>query len=418
MYKRFLFYSIILVVILTGCTNTNELTNKAPVIISIKNDVSVEEGKSITLTMDLVEAQDEDVENLTLIVLEGENYSLSGTTVTPAEGFFGTLSVPLVVSDGELNSDESFISIVVLEKINKAPVLVKTFSDVVPKGKSITLTLSHVEFYDEDSDDLSLIVHEGENYSLNGTTVAPSEKFTGQLYVPVQISDGELQSHIDTVVLKVKNMDLYPLITGAWWEYSTSEPYADTGRTTRYEILNSIDIMIEGEAKSVYRTRWDNSDEYGLIYLMSSDNEGTKLHGAYTNSDTLLSTQFILRNPIMLNKSWNHLPLIYNITVSELFQGTEQTTTCTDTSVYITVPAGVFKCIEFTTDNTLSYTRAADNIVSFNSAQFPMSQPVRAFNNRITEKKYYAEGVGLVKVIILQDDEIVLTTGLTTYSLE
>lgn len=51
-----------------------------------------------------------DVDNIypsgfTLTALAGANYSLVGNTVTPALNFFGTLSVPVKVNDGGLDSD-------------------------------------------------------------------------------------------------------------------------------------------------------------------------------------------------------------------------------------------------------------------------------------------------------------------------
>lgn len=99
-----------------------DLTNTANVIVTITpvndtpvltavTDKSINKGENITLTMDDVVATDVDGDDLSLVIAPGENYTVSGNTITPASGFTGTLSVGISVTDGELTSNVMVMSI-------------------------------------------------------------------------------------------------------------------------------------------------------------------------------------------------------------------------------------------------------------------------------------------------------------------
>lgn len=93
--------------------------NKAPIIISQFNDLSTSENAAITIELEdlLVEDVDNDYPaDFTLVIVGADNYSISENMVTPNEGFIGVLSVPVMVNDGELNSEEFLISIEVTER--------------------------------------------------------------------------------------------------------------------------------------------------------------------------------------------------------------------------------------------------------------------------------------------------------------
>lgn len=73
--------------------------NNAPVLTAVK-DTSIMGNTPVTLSIDDVTASDSDGDPLTLIVYEGDNYTFSGTTVTPETDYTGTLLVPVAVTDG------------------------------------------------------------------------------------------------------------------------------------------------------------------------------------------------------------------------------------------------------------------------------------------------------------------------------
>src|SRR5687768_3870730 len=71
--------------------------------------VSVPEEQSVTLAVENLiiefeeepDATDEEDGPLSLQVFPGDNYTVTGSTITPGINFNGTLSVPVTVSDGE-----------------------------------------------------------------------------------------------------------------------------------------------------------------------------------------------------------------------------------------------------------------------------------------------------------------------------
>ncbi len=79
------------------------MPNVPPEVIS-QLELSVPAGQSLQLRVGHFEIEDPDSSVFTLHPQAGDNYSLSGQLLTPAPGFVGTLTVPLMVSDGRANS--------------------------------------------------------------------------------------------------------------------------------------------------------------------------------------------------------------------------------------------------------------------------------------------------------------------------
>ena len=93
--------------------------NQAPTITA-QQPLSLLEDNPLTLsTADLI-FSDPDSDTFTLVLDPGSNYTLSGTTVTPDLDFFGTLTVPARVSDGETESTTFNLSLTV-QAVNDAP---------------------------------------------------------------------------------------------------------------------------------------------------------------------------------------------------------------------------------------------------------------------------------------------------------
>src|SRR5690606_17537206 len=80
--------------------------NDAPMIIG-QLPLSTSEEQSVTLELSHLVVVDPDnpyPAGFSLLVSPGEHYELSGTTVTPALDFAGTLIIPVRVNDGINNS--------------------------------------------------------------------------------------------------------------------------------------------------------------------------------------------------------------------------------------------------------------------------------------------------------------------------
>ena len=186
--------------------------NDAPVLNAVSTHV-LPEDESISLSMYDVAATDVDnaQDELLLIVYEGENYTVNGTTVTPAENYHGTLNVPLAVSDGELTSNQMVMEITV-NSVNDAPVLTAVSYIEMFEDESITLTLAYVTATDAEGDELSLVIANGDNYTVNGNTITPDADFHGTLNVPIAVSDGELTSNLMAMEITVHNVYDAPVL--------------------------------------------------------------------------------------------------------------------------------------------------------------------------------------------------------------
>ena len=110
---------------------------------------------------------------------------------TPSDTTAANLT--LVVSDGFGGQDTESISITV-SSANEPPVITGQKVTVTTKqNTAVTLSLDMLEVSDPDTpaDQLTLIVLAGSNYSKNGNTITPDTDFTGDLTVPVRVSDGD-----------------------------------------------------------------------------------------------------------------------------------------------------------------------------------------------------------------------------------
>jgi hypothetical protein len=114
---------------------TVQNVNDAPVI-SGQAPLSTGENQPITLN----------VGQLTIRILSSENtnYNVSGQTITPAPGFNGTLSVPVVVSDGPANSNFFNVQIEVTP-VNDVPVITGQQALSMPEASSISLVIENLK---------------------------------------------------------------------------------------------------------------------------------------------------------------------------------------------------------------------------------------------------------------------------------
>jgi hypothetical protein len=91
-----------------------KVDNTAPVLTAV-NDTTIEENTSLVLLLDDVTVTDAEDDVLSLLITEGDNYSVSGDTIIPNTDYVGTLSVGISVSDGELTSEVLYMTVTVKE---------------------------------------------------------------------------------------------------------------------------------------------------------------------------------------------------------------------------------------------------------------------------------------------------------------
>ena len=228
-------------------SNGDRANRQIIIIVHSDNDIPVITGQTslstpeeTSLIIALSHFTVTDIDNIypddfTLSVLEGENYSVSGTEITPDADFNGELSVPVSVNDGE-DESESFTCNITVTAVNDPPVITGQETIAVNEDESYTITPEDVQVTDPDNiwpDDFTLISGEGENYTLEGNNVRPDENFHGELTVPVKISDGTDESETFQLIINVGEVNDPPEITD--WTPSADTLRIKIGETVSFE---------------------------------------------------------------------------------------------------------------------------------------------------------------------------------------
>ncbi|SEW39387.1 Por secretion system C-terminal sorting domain-containing protein, partial [Roseivirga pacifica] len=192
--------------------------NDAPILESFEATVNTEEDTSFELSIDQFTATDVDNDfpnDHALVIQEGEDYTFDGLTITPAQDFFGTLAVNVIIQDTDQANSAVFEASVSVTAVNDAPIIEgTTLNTTIDSETSVEITLADLTVTDVDNDyptDFTLTVQEGDNYTLNGTTVTPTIDFVGSLAVNVSVNDGETNSNtfeIAFTVTEVTSIDL------------------------------------------------------------------------------------------------------------------------------------------------------------------------------------------------------------------
>jgi gliding motility-associated-like protein len=192
--------------------------NDAPQIIG-QVPISVGESQPVTLTLSHLTVFDPDNSyptGFSMFVLAGANYSVSGTTVTPAANFSGALQVGVFVSDGSAMSAVYNVQILV-NSVNDPPVITGQSSITSPEDQAFTVQLSHLTVSDPDNTypaDFTLQVLSGTNYTFSGNTVTPATNFNGTLTVQVSVNDGIINSAPFGLQVQITAVNDAPVITG------------------------------------------------------------------------------------------------------------------------------------------------------------------------------------------------------------
>ena len=170
---------------------TVSVLDNTPVITG-QSTLTVNEDTSLTLSIADLTVVDADSDSFTLTVGSGDNYSVAGTTITPATDFYGTLTVPVTADDGQSESDSYDLTITV-SPVNDAPVLSGS------PGTSVFYTSSYSASFnavDVDNTDLSYSVISQHDWlsidNAGNLTGSPTVADIGEQSVTVSVSDGDL----------------------------------------------------------------------------------------------------------------------------------------------------------------------------------------------------------------------------------
>ncbi len=215
-------------------------TNKAPVITA-QGPLSTAEDTALTLKVTDFTIDDPDnnyPDDFTLTVLPGDNYEVSGTTITPAPDFDGVLNVPVRVSDGSLNSPV-FNTHVTIIPANDPPVITAQSPNPITATEDtpFSILLSNLVIEDPDNTTFTMAVLEGTNYTFSGNTITPAPDYNGPLTVNVRVNDGTVNSAPFGVAVTVAPVNDPPVITG-------QNPYPLSGTQNTSFPINLSNLVI------------------------------------------------------------------------------------------------------------------------------------------------------------------------------
>ena len=181
--------------------------------------ISINQGQSVTVDFNQLTVTDPDnsyPSGFTLTVYDGANYTVNGTTVTPAPNFSGNLKVPVSVNDGQAESNRFDLKIEV--KVQPiAPTITGQQPLTVNEDQSIVIKLTDLTVVDPDNkfpQDFTLAISPGAQYTLNGSTVIPEKNYAGPLSVMVSVNDGANDSPPFDLQIFVAPVNDSPVITG------------------------------------------------------------------------------------------------------------------------------------------------------------------------------------------------------------
>lgn len=202
-----------------ACINAyGQFGNDRPDIVAHR-ELNSNEDEPITLQLTdltVIDRDDTYPDDFTLTVYEGDNYSVSGTTVTPEKNFSGNLRARVSVNDGQAES-RRFSMWIFVRPVNDPPEITGQETLVTNEEEAFTLRLAHLKVNDPDDnypDGFSLEVLQGSNYSTSGHNILPAKDFTGELSVQVRVNDGESNSNVFNLQLQVNPVNDAPVITG------------------------------------------------------------------------------------------------------------------------------------------------------------------------------------------------------------
>lgn len=189
-----------------------------PPVITGQQPLVTNEDTPLTIRVGDLIIQDPDngPADMQLRLFGGANYTLSGTTVRPAENYFGTLTVPAIVNDGRVDSDRFSLKVTV-RSVNDRPVIVSQTPVTINEDTNFGFNLGLLSVTDPDDvypDDFGFTLAAGQNYTVRGDQIRPRADFSGTLTVGVTVNDGTTDSASFPFKITVREINDAPAITG------------------------------------------------------------------------------------------------------------------------------------------------------------------------------------------------------------
>lgn len=323
-----------------------------------------------------------------------------------------------------------------LEGDKDAPHILSIVSSVtISKNTSLAVTLEYMEVFDLNGDALSLIVHAGENYTVEGPVILPLLEYVGDLKVPVQLLDSTgLYSAVDTLCVTVSEEDIIPILPlehGALWDYSDSFFVVDSVSTSTLLCQKQLPFGKIDPSSNLFTLTWERGNIQSVSYLYENRPLGLYQVGAISAVDTLIiereamgpfignekTGQYKFRYPALPTEEWEYFPIQVKETSGFLYQNSlpVKMKVISD-NVFVTVPAGVYECMQY----EYSYERAQSRKDISNEECGLFSQlggQIRNTESTIRVVLYYSPGIGCVQSETHAGNRLVVKKVLRSYKL-
>ena len=256
----------------TLTTYMNVLSVKDLMQITAVDDITIPEDGSAVLDLSIVDYINVDNEpNVELIIKDGANFSVQGTTVIPSSNFNGNLDLVVALFDG-VDTSASFIKEVVVTSINDAPVINQTSALEVVENTNFIITSDMIQYTDVENDPIAeILIGDGTNYSVNATTISPATDFVGDLVVPIAISDGvDTSAFYNATVVVLKDTAIQKNQVPVVHNIPVLKAYKDSSFTITIDMIMYSDVENDSIVSIVIR----GGDNYTVNGSTITPNKG------------------------------------------------------------------------------------------------------------------------------------------------
>ena len=195
---------------------------------------------------------------MTLTILAGNNYTLSGNTVIPAANYYGTLAINVQVNDGIADSN-IFAVTAEVNPINDAPVI--NSASAITTDEDVTIVISRAQFditdVDNDISELVLTLQQGDGYQTDGNRLIPAQDFSGTINAAIIVSDLTDSSDPFNFTVTVNGLNDAPQLG------SVANITIDEDTST---IISISDLTIEDPDSDAFTLMFLENDNIDLSY--------------------------------------------------------------------------------------------------------------------------------------------------------
>ena len=254
------------------------------------NDSDEDVGQALTAVIEVMTSNGYlDRSDTTEVELNDE---IDGTFIyIPYENYFGEDYFQYTAFDKWAKSNITRVPITIIP-VNDAPQITGQLDLETDEEVSITIELSDIIFNDVDNEieDISFALFDGENYQVEDHTILPDLHYFDLLFVPVQLFDGQDSSEVDTLSIMVNNINDKPQFGLSEISISQLEDFTDILSVQVTDIIEHdgdnlvftlipntvswVELNVDPDDGIVEISAIQDSSGFGEFILRGDDNKG------------------------------------------------------------------------------------------------------------------------------------------------